>query len=279
MYIDARFRPPYGSFIQGFYAKEKWPAREKFANDFGLTLAPSFYEASMALCLAEMAEAGIESAVVAPRRGWDIGNDDMPKLLTDYPQKFIGMATLDPTNTPGALAELQEYVINGPCTGIYLEPAHDTAKEKMTIDDKRLYPIYQKCSTEGIPISYGYGGFIGTDFIWQKPENLLNIVKDFPDLHLNLNHGGFPYVLETCHIAYRNPNLFLSPDLYSFHGPGSQDYIDAANYLLSNKIIFGSAYPLVDFRVCVKIYEQSIRPESLDKVMYQNARQFLALNQ
>ena len=70
------------------------------------------------------------------------------------------------------------------------------------------FPVYK------IPISYGYGGFIGTDFIWQKPEGLLQVVKDFPNLHLNLNHAGFPYVLQTLHIAYRNRNLFLSPDLY-----------------------------------------------------------------
>lgn len=277
MYIDARFRPPYGSFIEGFYAKEKWQAREKFADEFGLALAPSFYEASMDLCLAEMKEVGIGLAVAAPRRGWGIGNEDLPKLLADYPTQFIGMATLVPTDLETALAELQEYVIDGPCTGIYMEPAHDTAQEKMTIDDERLYPIYQKCVEEGIPISYGYGGFIGTDFIWQKPEGLLKVVKDFPDLRLNLNHAGFPYVLETCHIAYRNRNLFLSPDLYSFHAPGSQDYIEAANHLLSQSIVFGSAYPLVDFRLGVRIYEQSIRPEVLDNIMCGNAKRFLGI--
>lgn len=277
MYIDTRLRPPYGSFIEGFYAKEKWAVRENFAEQFGMKLSPSFYEASMNLCLAEMEEAGIGMGIAAPRRGWGIGNEDIPKLLEAYPGKFIGFATLIPTDIETALQEIQDYVLDGPCTGIYMEPAHDTAKEKMTIDDERLYPIYQKCEEYGIPISYGYGGFIGTDFIWQKPEGLLKVVKDFPNLHLNLNHAGFPYVLQTLHVAYRNKNLFLSPDLYSFHAPGCQDYIEAANRLLTNSITFGSAYPLVDFRIGVRIYEEKIRPEVLDKIMCDNAKRFLGI--
>ncbi len=59
MYIDTRLRPPYGSFVEGFYNKEKWAIRENFAEQFGMKLSPSFYEASMDLCIAEMEEAGI----------------------------------------------------------------------------------------------------------------------------------------------------------------------------------------------------------------------------
>ncbi len=110
----------------------------------------------MDLCIAEMEEAGIGLGIAAPRRGWGIGNEDIPQLLKDYPGKFIGFATLIPTDIETALQEIQEYVIDGPCTGIYMEPAHDTAKEKMTIDDERMYPIYQKCEENKIPISYGY---------------------------------------------------------------------------------------------------------------------------
>ena len=276
-YIDARLRPPYGSFIEGFYNKEKWSARKKFAGEFGLDLAPSFYAADIDLCIQEMKEANIGLGIAAPRRGWGIGNEDLPKLLAEYSDYFVGFITLLPTDMEESLAEIDKYIINGPCTGVYMEPAHDTAKEKMEICDERIYPIYEKCVENNIPISYGFGGFIGTDFIWQKPESLLKVVKDFPKLKLNLNHAGFPYVLQTCHVAYRNKNVFLSPDLYSCQAPGRQDYISAANYLIPTSILFGSAYPLVDFRLVAKVYEQDILPHNLENVMYKNAARFLGL--
>ncbi len=44
MYIDARLRPPYGSFIAGFYAKDKWAQRENFAAEFGMMNMKQFIQ-------------------------------------------------------------------------------------------------------------------------------------------------------------------------------------------------------------------------------------------
>ena len=39
-------------------------------------------------------------------------------------------------------------------------------------------------------------------------------------MNIILSHGGWPWVTEAIHVAYRYKNVYLLPDLYQFNGPG-----------------------------------------------------------
>ena len=71
----------------------------------------------------------------------------------------------------------------------------------------------------------------------------------------------------------------MAPDVYAMNGPGSVDYIEAANSLLYDKILFGSAYPVVNLVDAVGFYTDGrIKKENLDDVLYKNAVRALKLN-
>lgn len=57
--------------------------------------------------------------------------------------------------------------------------------------------------------------------------------------------------------------------------PGGKDYIEAANYMIPNKFLYGSAYPCVDVEGSVAYYLEHLRPEVVEDVMYRNAARFL----
>ena len=58
---------------------------------------------------------------------------------------------------------------------------------------------------------------------------------DFPDLRIVVSHGNWPWVSEILHVAFRRPNVYLSPDMYLYNMPGMDDYLRAANGFLALK--------------------------------------------
>ena len=60
--------------------------------------------------------------------------------------------------------------------------------------------------------------------------------------------------------------------------PGSRDFIDAANSLLQDQIVFGSAYPCVSYKYVLDYLRKHLNKNVLDKVLYKNALNALHLN-
>ena len=58
----------------------------------------------------------------------------------------------------------------------------------------------------------------------------------------------------------------------------AEAYVEAANTMIPDKILYASAHPFVDFRVALKSYEQlAFKPEVRTAIMYDNAARLLGL--
>ena len=91
-------------------------------------------------------------------------------------------------------------------------------------------------------------------------------------------HGGWPWVHQVLHIAFRRPNLYLSPDMYFVETTGMADYVKAADTWLADRFICASSYPLCPVKgYCDWFKTLAIRPENLERIMWRNAMQFLGL--
>ena len=103
------------------------------------------------------------------------------------------------------------------------------------------------------------------------------MARDFPELKIVVSHGGYPWVNEMIMVTQRNANVYLELSEYEFF-PQSEAYIQAINTLISDKVVFASAHPFVDFRVALKNYETlQFSPEVREKVMYRNAARILKI--
>ena len=83
-----------------------------------------------------------------------------------------------------ALEEIGRYVIDGPCRGIALEPAFDP--ERWHVDDERVFPIYERCSREGIPVAMTFGGIFTPGLGYYAPLELDRVAAAFPDMNIAL---------------------------------------------------------------------------------------------
>lgn len=274
--IDMRVRAPFAAYAdcnlyQNLKGKERGGARNYL-------VAPSAKNFSMDLLIHEAEEANVEKLVVPVRKNLGGKNEDLVQLIQQYPDHVIGLAGIDVNslNLQSSIDEIEQFVVNGPCQGIILEPGQD--KTPWMVNDVRVFPIYDYCQQHNIPIFMTYGGIMVPSIRYYAPEPLDDVLGAFPQLKIGLAHGGWPYVTEVCQMAINHKNLYLAPDFYMIESPGQADYVMAANYLLQDRLMFASAYPLMPLKEASEYYMNSgIKEDILPKVMYQNAVDFLGL--
>jgi predicted TIM-barrel fold metal-dependent hydrolase len=275
--IDFRLRPPLKGFCDMImYADPE--RRDRITRQHGLEPAASAQARSMDLLLQEMDAAGVTTGVVMGRYSGmygSVSNQDVADIVTAHPGRFIGIGSLDPENEASAIRQIKEALALG-LRGINLEPgAYPTP---MYADDRRLYPIYAHCEKKKIPVVVMAGGNAGPDLSYTDPVHIDRVAGDFPELRIAISHGGWPWVHQILHIAFRRTNVYLSPDQYLCNMPGMNDYIAAANGFLSQRFLYASSYPFVGVKQYADWFRQlPIRPELVEQLQYRNAARFLGL--
>lgn len=275
--IDFRLRPPYRSYLNNsvMYDYDALQRSHK-ARNLG-AVSEAAMQKSMKLLIQEMDEAGIVYGVAPVRVPTNGDNEDAIHLMEDYPGRFLGIPWIDPLKSEQALQEIDQYVVNGPCKGIMLEPGINTTPERWFADDERVFPVYEKCQQEDIPILMSFGGRVA-DPIYYQPRFLYNVAQIFPDLKIVACHGGWPNVTQMCYVAAECANIYISADTWMMSfAPGAADYIVAANYILQDKIVFGTSYPAIRLPLAVEDYVKRLRPEVVDKIMYLNGARIFGL--
>lgn len=276
MAIDFRVRPPIASYKHAEFYTNLEDVSQRSAR-FGTTISPCAYTFSIDDLLKEMDECGIEQAVVPIRKGCNGNNNDLLFLSQNWPSRFIGLAGIAPCmGLDKAFSEIQQYVIDGSCAGIALEPAFDP--EPWFVDDKKIFPLYEKCQFEDIPIVFTFGGIFTSSLEYYLPVAMDKVARLFPKLRIALSHGGWPFVTEICQLAFNHNNIYIAPDMYMINAPGSMDYIVAANGLLYDRMIFASAAPIISIRDAAYHYQNcGVKEKFLPYLMEKNARRFLGI--
>jgi predicted TIM-barrel fold metal-dependent hydrolase len=274
--IDFRLRPPTGGFLKSkIYSVAE--NRKRYTQKLGWPLVVSADLQSMDLLFTEMDEAKITTGVVVGRTTATLGaipNADVAQIVTDHPDRFVGIGSADSSDRKTAFAMIDEILKLG-LKAVNLEPG--VSAVPMRADDRRLYPIYAKCEDAGLPVVIMAGGGAGPDLSYNDPVAIDRMLADFPSLKVVCSHGGWPFVQEILGVAFRRENLYLCPDKYLRGLPGTAEYLAAANGFLSERILFGTAYPFCPLKPYVDWFlEQKLSETSLKRVLSENAKLLLS---
>jgi len=243
--VDMRSRP---SFLHRFFGAEpgteafevvRWLNRRVGTHDIDHFTRGSDRKGFVA----EMDSAGITAAVMVARNvpGVRVANDDLAKVAAEAPDRLIGIASVDPIEfgREAALAEARRAVRELGLRGINLDAGfYATA---MKADDERLMPFYELCLELGVP-AFVMSGPTTPDLTLNDPYAVDRVARTFPKLPIVCCHGFYPHVDAMVTVAFRNENVYVSPDMYTF-APGGKLYVEAANGFMRDQFLFGSSFP------------------------------------
>ncbi len=283
--FDFRLRPPMKSYLDTMLYQDGNIMRI-FTERYGMQIAPSVKEKSMDLLVEEMDAADVVGGLIVGRETsvyGSVDNADLKAIVDAYPGRFVAAAAFNPmaltsidsVDRKAVIEKIRQAMALGFKT-VDIEPG--LCDVPMFIDDARLYPIYAYCEDENIPIVLMSGGLAGPDIDYTAPRAIDRVCRDFPTMKIAAAHAGWPWVREILHVALRRPNLYLSPDCYLFNFPGMDEYVEAADSYLADRMLYGSAYPVTPVKDYAEWFRTlPIRPENMERMMYTNAVEFLGL--
>jgi predicted TIM-barrel fold metal-dependent hydrolase len=122
------------------------------------------------------------------------------------------------------------------------------------------------------------GGNAGPDLSYSFPVHFDRVAGDFPQLKLVVSHGGWPWVSEILHVAFRRSNVYVSPDMYLHEAPGWEEYLKAANGFLADRFLYASCYPLAPVKEYAEWFLRlPLKPETRERALWKNAAELLGL--
>jgi predicted TIM-barrel fold metal-dependent hydrolase len=230
--------------------------------------------------LKRMDRAGIEHSLLIAVRAGDLnvrGSFEIPyKRVYDickrYPDRFSGLAGVDPSKGVEQLYELDQAVEEYGFVGAHFYP-HWFA---MRPDAAQIYPIYARCVEHDIPIMMQ----VGHNLIYQRDRRLPSVGRpiyldqvaiDFPALRLIGIHLGVPWTDEMISMAWKHENIYIGGDAYApKHWP--KQMVHYANTYGQDKFLFGTDWPVIDpERAMREVDELNFRPGPKQKILRDNA--------
>ena len=228
--------------------------------------------------VADMDDAGISVAVMVARSvpGVRVSNQDLSAVAETAKHRLIGIASVDPIELgqDAALAEARHAVTELGMKGINLDAGF--YKTPLKADDKILMPFYKLCQELGVP-AFIMSGPTTPDLAFNDPLAVDHVAKTFPTLPLICCHGFYPYVDAMVAVAFRNENVYVSPDMYTF-SPGGSLYIEAANGFMRDQFLFGSSYPFRPMKQGVTDFGNlGLNPAAYEAATFRTADRLLGL--
>ena len=163
--------------------------------------------------------------------------------------------------------------------GIFIEPGRSPGCD---IDDRRLYPLYERCVEHDLVLIPQTSGIVGgANLDYSNPTHIDRVAQDFPALRILAGHACYPFYREAIVVSGRHEHVYLSPDMYLFH-MGRDDWVSEVNanhFGLQERFLYGTAYPsgahpknyTKDFLALPWV------PQALPKILFQNALRLFKL--
>ena len=285
MIIDARIRPPFKSLKQVLAsAPGSRPPVKRSPLVSGYERPASMVQKSLDLFFKEMDEAGIDRGILVGRQAAHraVSNDDIAELRNMCPDRFpAAIAGIDGNNVPSAVAEVERAISSLGFKGIAMDPGWSAPP--IYVDDKSLYPIYSKCAQLGGILYLTCSLMQGPDISYAEPARIQRVANDFPTMQIVVIHGAFPFVSEMLGVMIANAplgNLWVAPDFFQFIPgfAGAQDWVNAANHYLSDRMLYASSYPVRPLKQSLEEFGRfHYEPEVLENIMYKNAASLFGL--
>ena len=238
--------------------------------------------------LDEMDLAGVERAVILGQdthatrnpafKSYTLRNDEVAAIADRSKDRLVPFAGVDPNAGQAAVRELRRAVKKLGMRGLKV---HGSANSVYLNDRKRMFPIYDFCQEEGVPVLFHTGttGLGDCEIRFSKTELLDEVCRAFPDLKVVMAHFGWPWPEVAVAIALRHPNVFIDVSGWKpRYLP--QNILPYLNGILQDRFLFGTDYPMLRQKDWMDDFKDSLEPKLKpgvsEKLLSSNAKRLLA---
>lgn len=277
--------------VCNLFTEEVVASRPKWTSDFLSNKIGQQEETvrgvSVEAMLGEMDEVGVDIALlIAPVLGtghpatWRMPYEDVARVVEAHPDRFRGLAGIDPTEGMRGVKRLEDAIVNQGFVGAQFYP-HWFG---LPPDHRKWYPFYAKCAELDVPIQLQVGHCLRYSAEYPlesvgRPITLDRVACDFPELKIVGSHIGWPWVEEMISVAWKHPNVYISSDAYA-PKHWRPEFIHFINTWGQEKVLFGTDFPVIGIkRAMTEIADLSLREKALPKFLGENAARVYGVGQ
>ncbi len=212
-----------------------------------------------------------------------VHNESVAALAARHPDRFIPFAGADIMGGAAALDQFEHWITDRGFRGLSLRPF----MIGRPASDPAYFPYYAKCVELGVPLS------IHTSANWTRtrpsdlghPRHIDDVACRFPELTIVMSHGGYPWVLEACLIAWKHPNVYLElaahrPKYFAAPGAGWEALMRFGQNTIRHKVLYGTGAFLLNLphrQLCDEMRALPLDPSTLEQWLWRNAARLLGL--
>lgn len=207
--------------------------------------------------------------------------------------KIISFGGVHPDDV-GCVGEFEAMIQDYRLKGMKLVPC----MQHFFLNDRRLFPVYERAEASGIPILVHTGGDpIPGSELYGHPRDVSEIASSFPNLIIIMAHMGVPFFEETTEVMKKHENVFTDVAFTVAY----DDVIDFSNKLgieissLSKevwqqtvstlikdfgyeRVLFGSDFPFIKPSLALKEFlELDLSDEGKEMILWRNAAEILKI--
>jgi predicted TIM-barrel fold metal-dependent hydrolase len=223
----------------------KDPMFDTLKRWMGLEPGAEIPEIPLDMTVAAMDAAGVVKGVLCAWEGPQgtlISNDHVSLMVSQKPDRFIGLASVDIRRPMAAVKELRRAVNELGLRGLRLLPW----LWELPPDDRRYYPLYAACVELDIPfcLQVGHAGPLRPSEPGRPIPYLDHVALDFPELKIVGGHIGYPWTQEMIALCTKYENVYLDTSAYKAkrYPPELVAWMKATG---CKKALFGSNHPMI----------------------------------
>lgn len=215
-----------------------------------------------------MRKRGISKAVMSSASAivYDFveGNRDMARAIEGHPE-LLGYVTVNPNYFDASCRELEAYYKKPNFVGAKIHPAYC----RRAINSPQTRALVRKVADCGKPLlihTYGQG----------TPSQIIDLVKDCPDLPIIMGHGGADAWREAAEVVRQSENVYMEFCCSVLETDKVRRSIDIAGG--ADKILFGTDLDLIHPGMIAGSYEEAcLSQDEKEQILFRNASRIFGI--
>lgn len=232
---------------------------------------PMSYDGSVEKLLEAGRKGGVDKfiiqSVATTEKQVESINTFIAETVKQYPDKFIGFATIHP-DYPDIAGEMERAVSMG-LKGVKIHPDF----QHFMIDDEKALKIYEVIEGK-LPILVHTGDY---RYEYSKPERMARVIDMFPELDVIGAHFGGWSEIDRAEKYLGGKHIYVdtSSSLYAISPEKAREAIDVFGV---DNVFFGTDYPMWDASEELERFSRiPLTDEEREKILHKNIERLLKL--